>query len=353
MNNLKKPIIVSIAFGLTTISAYAQSNVNLSGYTYGGIAFNSGGASTRTAMGAPASFMITSTEELGGGNRMILKWESGFSLKDGSLENPSSFWDKQAYIGMQGTWGTVRAGRLYTPAFATLALTVDPTETYGLFTSTNLVELNDVRLPSGIIYNTPGFNPWTYVSNGFYGTVAYYFGDSPSGGASKNSSKDFNVGYAEPGQYEIEFSGHRKNTYASGASDVNKTGYILGGYYIIGPAKLYLGYSWAHANDRFTNSKTVDDSDLILGASYRIQENQRITGSFINHNDKTSANNDAWQLGLGYEYFFSKRTRIMAAIAKIHNKNSTQHFKIANGYSGTTSATAGTQTIAIGLVRNF
>jgi len=336
----------------TAISVHAQSEVSLTGYTYGGIAFNSGGATAHTAMGAPASFMLKSTEDLGGGNRMLVKWESGFSLKDGAQENPSSFWDKQAYIGVQGNWGTVRGGRLYTPAFATLALTVDPTETYGLFTSTNLVELHDVRLPSGIIYNTPGFNPWTYASNGFYGTLAYYFGDG-SGGASKNSSKDFNVGYAEPGKWEIEFSGHRKNTFVAGTNDTNKTSFILGGYYIIGPAKIYLGYSWARANNTLTNLNTTKNSDLILGGSYRIFGNQRITGSFIKHNDKTAANNDAWQIGLGYEYYFSKSTRIMIAFAKIHNKNPANPYKIVNGYSGTTAATGGTQTIAIGLVRNF
>ena len=188
MNKINRPIIGLIVLWMTAISAYAQSNINLSGYTYGGIAFNSSSATAQATMGVPVSFMITSAEELGGENRMLLKWKSGFSFKDGSLKDSSSFWDKQAHIGTQGTLEAVRARRIYTPTFTTLALTIDPlTETYGLFISTNLT----------------------------------------------NPSKEFNVIYTEPSQYEIEFSGHIKNTYVSGSSDTNKTSFILGGYCII------------------------------------------------------------------------------------------------------------------------
>ena len=112
MNKINRPITGLIALWMITISAYAQS----------GIAFNSSSATAQTTMGAPASFMITSAEELGGENRMLLKWENGFSFKDGSLKDSFSFWDKQAHIGTQGTWEAARARRLlYTPTFATLA----------------------------------------------------------------------------------------------------------------------------------------------------------------------------------------------------------------------------------------
>ena len=339
--------------GVTSIPAYAQSNVQLTGYVYGGIASNSGGATAHTAVGGPASLMIKSKEDLGGGNSILMKWESGFSTTTGALENASSYWDKQAYLGVQGKWGTIRLGRLYTPSFATLALVADPTETYGLFTSTNLMEVYNVRMNYGFIYNTPGFDPWTYGRKGFFGAFAHYMGDPSSGGGmSRNTTTGFNFGYGGGGLV-VEFSGNFNNAYTSDTNNIDSTGYILAANYKIGKAKIYLAYADNRATNKFSHQKTKNNTDMLIGFSYAIGKGS-LSGSFIKKNDKMPANNDAYQIGIGYDYFFSKRTKLTLAFAKIHNKNPSLPYRIINGYAGTSSASnAGTQTIALGLSHYF
>ena len=175
---MKKLVLSSMALAMLAGHAQAQSSVTLSGSIYGGLGLNSGGVKSNTAAAGTSSFMLSGKEDIGGGSAVLFKVENGFNADTGAQANATTLFDKQAFIGLQGGWGTLRAGRVYTPAFATLALVADPTGTYGVGTTTNLMETHGVRLNNGIIYNSPGFDPWTYARRGFYGAAAHYFGES-------------------------------------------------------------------------------------------------------------------------------------------------------------------------------
>src|SRR6218665_3114255 len=140
--------------------AYAHSWVGFSGSVYGGVGLNGGGPS-RTHLASPGSIMFSGKEDMGGGNAVLFKLENGFNAGTGTNASATTFFDKQSFVGLQGDWGTLRAGRVYTPAFATLALVADPSGTFSVLTSTGLMESHGVRLNNGIIYNSPGFDPWT------------------------------------------------------------------------------------------------------------------------------------------------------------------------------------------------
>lgn len=345
-----KKFLVSSMVLVVAGSAGAQSSVTLSGSVYGGVGFNSGGASVRTALGGPSSFMLSGKEDLGDGLAALFKLENGFNADTGAAAS-TTFFDKQAFVGLQGDWGTVRMGRVYTPSFATLALVGDPTGTFGVFTATNLMESHGVRLNNGIIYNSPGFNPWTYARKGVFGALAHYFGESSTGGSSQNSATGFNLGYGA-GDLVLELSHHQSNLYTDTTLDIDTKSTIFAANYKVANTKLYFAYSVNSARNAITQTQTKDNTDLLLGFSHPLGKGA-LSASYIRKDNKLVPLNDAYQLGAMYEYFLSKRSKVTLGFAKIHNRNPARPHRVVNGYAGSTAATAGTTAISLGMTHRF
>jgi predicted porin len=295
--------------------------------------------------------MFSGKEALGGGNAVLFKLENGFNANTGTNASATAYFDKQAFVGLQGDWGTLRAGRLYTPAFATLALVADPSGTYSVLTSTGLMESHGVRLNNGIVYNTPGFDPWTYRRSGWYGALAHYFGNAPTGGASRNAASGMNVGYGQ-GPLVVELSHQRTNLYTSATQDVDSHSTLLAANYDFGPVTGYVAYSDNSARNVVSTLKTKRSNDILLGVTVTAGAGL-VTVVYIRKDDKLLANNDANLIGATYDYFLSKRTKLTAGYARIHNRNPAKPYKLANGYTGTTAANGGTSAVQLGLTHKF
>lgn len=334
---MKKYLVTISAISLFSGSVYAQATVTLSGSVYAGLGLSTSatGAST-SALTGPSSVMVSGRANLEGDNAAFFKLESGFNLDTGASANATTLFDKQAYVGLQGKWGAVRAGRLYTPAFATLALVADPSGTYSLLSSTNLMEYSGVRLNNGIIYNSPGFNPWTYARDGFYGAAAYYMGEV-AGSASDNSSLGLNVGYGK-GPLVVELSNHKSNATSSTApiTSIDTNNSLFAVNYDFKVAKVFFAYAWNSANNAATSVKTKDNTDMVLGVTAPVGTGT-LTASYIVKDDKLVGNDDAVQYGVTYHYPLFKRTRLLVGWAKMDNKNSTKY--ALSSYTGSATAT--------------
>ncbi len=348
---MKKLVLSSMALAMLAGHAHAQSSVTLSGTIYGGLGLNSGGVKSNTTAAGTSSFMLSGKEDIGGGSAVLFKVENGFNADTGAQANPTTLFDKQAFIGLQGAWGTVRAGRVYTPAFATLALVADPTGTFSVMTTTNLMETHGVRLNNGIIYNSPGFDPWTYARRGFYGAAAHYFGESATGGSSRNSATGFNLGYGQ-GPLVVELSTQKANAYTSATQDIDSRSTLLAANYKIGDVRAYIAYSDNSARNIALNTKTKDNNDFMLGVVFPVGIGS-VTASYIRKDDKLAANNDAYQIGAIYDYPLSKRTKVTVGYAKIKNSNAANTYKVVNGYAGTTATNAGTSSFTVGMTHRF
>jgi GBP family porin len=348
---MKKMVVTWVVVAASAGSAYAQSSVKLSGSVYGGVGFNQGGDGVlRTSMTGPSSFMFSGKEDLGGGLSALFKFENGFNADSGSVASATTFFDKQAFVGLQGPWGTVRAGRVYTPSFATLALVADPSGTYSVLTSTNLMESHGVRMNNGVIYNTPGFDPWTYARSGIYGAVAHYFGESTDG-TSRNSATGWNIGYGE-GSLVVELSNQVTNVYTSAALDVDSRSTILAANYDFDVAKGYIAYADNSARNTVGGIKAKDNIDMLLGVYVPIGVGA-VTVSYIRKDDKLPANNDASVIGATYDYFLSRRTKLTVGYAKLHKRNASSPQRLANSYTGTTAANGGTSAVTLGVTHRF
>lgn len=348
---MKKLVLSSMALTMLAGHAHAQSSVTLSGTIYGGLGLNSGGVKSNTTAAGTSSFMLSGKEDIGGGSAVLFKVENGFNADTGAQANPTTLFDKQAFIGLQGAWGTVRAGRVYTPAFATLALVADPTGTFSVMTTTNLMETHGVRLNNGIIYNSPGFDPWTYARRGFYGAAAHYFGESATGGSSRNSATGFNLGYGQ-GPLVVELSTQKTNAYTSATQDIDSRSTLLAANYKFGDVRAYIAYSDNSARNIALNTKTKDNNDFMLGVVFPVGIGS-VTASYIRKDDKLAANNDAYQIGAIYDYPLSKRTKVTVGYAKIKNSNAANTYKVVNGYAGTTATNAGTSSFTVGMTHRF
>lgn len=348
---MKRLVVTWVVMAASASPVYAQSSVRISGSVYGGVGL-SGGAPSRTHMAGPASIMFSGKEDLGGGNAVLFKLENGFNATTGTNASATTFFDKQAFVGLQGDWGTVRAGRVYTPAFATLALVADPSATNSMLTSTTLMESHGVRLNNGVIYNSPGFDPWTYKRTGWYGAVAHYFGEAPTGGMSRNSANGVNLGYGK-GPLVVELSHQRTNLYTSATQDVDSHSTLLAANYDFGPATGYIAYSDNNARNLVSTLKTKNSNDILLGVSVLAGDLGLVTVVVIRKNDKLPANSDGTMVGATYDYLLSKRTKFTVGYARMHNSNPAKPYKLANSYTGTNAATGGHSAVQLGITHKF
>ena len=104
-------------------------------------------------------FAISGTEELGGGLKGIFNIEHRLSPDTGTVTSGATFWAGQAWVGLQGGFGTIRMGRQYTPIFRALA----PGDVTGYSWYNNPVGLagTAVRFNNDLTYQSPSLGGFT------------------------------------------------------------------------------------------------------------------------------------------------------------------------------------------------
>jgi predicted porin len=108
-----------------------------------------------------------------------------------------------------------------------------------------------------------------------------------------------------------------------GYANVNDANSVAGDMTFLG-AKYDFGVATAHFNYVVNKGSAVfgivnaDSRDVLVGLSVTYGPG-RFMVSYIDKDDKTSANNDANQVAFGYLYYLSKRTNLYYSIARIQN----------------------------------
>jgi predicted porin len=361
---MKKLALTTVALAALGCAAGAQAQLNqgthlmMTGSLYGGVAYNqgAGGAKNYGTLAAPASMMFRGREDLGGGNAVYFKLENDISLATGAVGGATAgSFSKQAFVGIQGKWGNLRAGKMYTSSFSTMALIVDPTGTYSVISGTNLMETHYVRFNNGIIYNYGGFDPYSYARNGFAFAASHFFGsgaDQSAGGYQRNASSAVNIGYAGYG-FAGEMSYQRTNVYTSPTSDQNFRSFLIGGSYKFSFAKVHFGYGQQKTrNAGAGNALTKDSKDFVTGLTMPLGPGN-LMASWIRKNDKLN-NNRAYMIGVNYDYPLSKRTKLTLGAVKMGNSsNAKVLYRVTSGYAGDTAAGARSASVVFGLTHYF
>jgi predicted porin len=361
---MQKKLIALAVAGLASTAAFAQTNVTIYGlvdygYTYrfdargldaltNGRSFNKPGSASQLNSGQQNGNRLgfKGTEDLGNGLKAVFLLEQGFNLDTGTQAGGGDqMFNRQAYVGLSGNFGTAVGGRLYTPHY-TFVSGIDPfgagqlgsyRNVFSPSGSTNLGNtsyaslMDPLRVDNAIAYISPSFG-------GFSVTAAFSnnAGGLPltattnSGGAdSTNNNAQNNTVYAILGQYtggaltaglnyHIIETGTNVSQGLGGIKNVQNIDF--GGTYDFKVVKVAALYSWNSLDYTTSGQKNAEINNYMLGATVPLGKFS-VLGSYIYSDGNKAAGGDAQQLALGATYAMSKRTNLYSSYAWIDNND--------------------------------
>jgi predicted porin len=345
---MQKKIIALAVAGLMSGAAFAQSNVTIyglvdMGYSYRSNNVNSAvdsrsGVDSGQQSGNRLGFK--GEEAIGGGNKVGFVLEQGFATDTGVFgANGGSGvgFGRQAFLYAAGGWGTVAAGRMYTPQF-TLLTTVDPFGT-GTVGQANNVYIHTTRLDNLAAYVSPSFGGFNvvvgYTPNAGGNEAADDTATAAGAGCAVGATTGVITCTTNPttantrvyaiaptyanGPIYVGFNYH--NIKADGASFSTKV-WDLGGSYDLGVVKL----AGMYGRDTDLNAGGQDRAKWFLGLTAPLG-NGAVLASYgrVKVETGSTVNSKANQWAVGYQYNLSKRSNLYAVYADIDNKVGTTY----------------------------
>lgn len=324
-------VVASLLGALSLTPAQAQSNVVVYGtvdygYTYRWDAASDVGSTPNSqsqlngGQSAANRIGFKGTEDLGNGLKAVFLLEQGFNMDTGTNTTSNGMFNRQAYVGLTGGFGTVVGGTLQTPHY-TFVSSLDPFAggTIGRYSnvyspvSATEYEFNPydpVRLNNAVAYVSPSFG-------GFSVTTAFSNNANGNEKSASNSAND--TVYAVLGKYEkgpvaVGLNYHYIAVGSTALVD-NIQSATLGGSYDFKVAKLMALYSWTDVNATGLDHKI---NNYMVGATVPM-------GKFVGkasyiYSDGSTLIRDAQQLAFGLDYNLSKRTTLYSAYSYVDNK---------------------------------
>lgn len=293
---------------------------------------------------------LKGSEDLGQGLSAVFQLESGFNIDTGAQSDSASLFNRQAFVGLSGGFGSVTAGRQYT-AYDALRGATNNTYDTASFTTTGAVWGSGIadyasRVNNSVAYTSPVFG-------GFSGAFVAGLGENKTATVDANQNLSLHVkyaagpilvGYAHQSQKAQNGSPEIAPTVALplGVAAVAPTGTVttkynlIAGSYDFGVVKLVAGFNRAEVSDR-------KDNEYQLGLNAPIGASANVAIGYTKSKGEvagaTTSNGKGYSV-VGY-YDLSKRTRLYAAASRT----------TADNDAGVD--TAKTTTVGMGLRHNF
>jgi predicted porin len=345
---MQKKLIALAVAALASGAAFAQSNVQIYGSIDVGFSHrgDSGvkGVKSQNAIDSGISdgnkLGFTGTEALGNGVTALFKVEAGYKADTGEHDINGGLFARQAFAGLTGGFGTVIAGRLYTPYYSFVSA-VDPFAdgTVGAYHNVwgndldplgSQTALDPARVDNAVAYVSPSWG-------GFNVTAAYSsnaIGQDNTGNRHAQAQVLAVLPRYTNGPLDVAFSYHQIKigsdsgilavVPALGPAVDDITNFTLGGTYDFRVVKLAALYAETEVNyDGAYDLKDQTFKNWLVGVTVPFGKNA-ILASY----NQSKVNNGylgegkARQWAVGYTYAFSKRTNVYAAIADIKNNDS-------------------------------
>jgi predicted porin len=307
--------------------ASAQSSVTLYGIVdqsirYATNADANDNASVQMANGAITNsrWGLKGAEDLGNGLKAIFRLESGFEPETGQLDSKNTLFNRYAYVGLQGNFGTVEMGRQTTEGF-NLFGDLDPL-TVGNYTANYWPYF----LTQGYVSNTVSYSQ---TIGGLNIGASYGFGGQV-GSLSENAywgvRGEYTAGALTLGgvyQQTRDMQSHAQQMWGAA------------GRYVVGPASIFLGYvggmDATGEIDQYLNDPSrqvgygsfVDhprkDTIGYAGFTYQVNPAITVTGAFYRDTIK-NVNGIGGNGGKRYtgvveaEYALSKATQVYGTV---------------------------------------
>lgn len=291
--------MLAAATAIAAISgaAHAQSNITINGIIDGGLrnqTNTSAAGDSKLTMGSNGIYLanrlgFSGTEDLGGGNKAKFMLETGFNAATGALDNANNvLFNRSAWVGLAGDWGSLVAGRQYTVAYATV-LDYNPV-------GSRYISL--VPLGAGAGSTLPA------------AAIAAGLGASATSGSRFNNDVQYRGAFG-PVMLLAEYAaGEQAGSMRNGAAQ------SLGLKYTQGP--VYLGGA-------YTKKKTIsgfDNTAYTAGGSYRYGAFKASAGLARESQDSLAAgvyrNQQSWA---GLAYTLSPQVELVSAWYHTHYSN--------------------------------
>jgi len=311
-----KKNLIAVA-GLAVLASAAQAQVTLYGNLDVGVVHQrtkiDGDSESVNAVESSllteSYFGLKGSEDLGGGLKALFVLESPVAVDTGSASD-GNFWQRNAYVGVAGGFGTVKLGNQES-LFKTEGAAFNPFGSSPLFSTTNLVtELSGL---GGSWQNTVGYTSANL--SGFTVSAQY----SAKEGAKGDATNYGGGAYALAANYSAgplglsAVYGNVKSTDATNAPEKQRA-YLLGASYDFGVAKAFAQYG----RDKFTEKASGGD---VTAKFYQVGAIVPVTadGSFHASYGRIKAEGDkATQYSLAYNHSLSKRTGAYVGLTRVN-----------------------------------
>ncbi|EWS54442.1 MULTISPECIES: porin [unclassified Methylibium] len=270
----------------------------------------------------PSIWGFKGSEDLGGGLKAVFNLESDFDSGTGGSRfgggtTINGIFGRQANVGLSGGWGTVLAGRQYSPALiAELG-----TEPRGYKESlSGLLSYAAVQLPAG---NDLGGNNFggIFTSNsisysGAFGPVSlgvlYGFGEQ-AGAFSEGRTISLGVSYSGP----VVLSGSYQAIRGIGAGTQAETKrYGVGVAVPLGDITIKALYHRGTQDDA-VGDEVGKTNNFGIGADFRWNPQNTATVAYYYGKEKVAADDNTKTLVLSNDYALSKRTTLYGQFAYV------------------------------------
>lgn len=330
--------------GLMALCSYAgiasaQTTLTLYGVVDAGIAYDKDVSANdktwrlQSGQQSGSRLGFKGSEDLGGGLSAVFTLENGFNVDDGTMGQGGRLFGRQAWVGLNGGFGSVKLGRQQTPLYYALQ-TVDP---FGInlagnaqrIFGTGLYAVDPLsRSDNTITYSLPNIA-------GFTGQLGYGFGEQ-TGDRSRLRQGEVGLSYVN-GPINVQFAYHDANTFTlPAAAAVVGTGTVeyrtafIGGTFDFGVAKAHLAFADSEAEAAAT---TADNRNWMVGVSAPVGPGT-VLASYIRNDLRDLADGVSNQYAIGYTHALSKRTNLYTSYSVTRNDAAVRLNAFANGEDG-------------------
>lgn len=289
--------------GVRSTSGMSPANVR----SVGNASMINSGINTTSRLG------YRGTEDLGGGLQALFFLESGLNINSGATSSSTKFFDRGAYTGLKGGFGTLTIGRQNT-LLADAVSPVDPLATRFASLNSNVAISALSAHQLGTEYGASGSSTGSYrldnslkYAYGFGKTTArvmHAFGNQ-SDSNSKLSSTGVSIDYRG-----ADWQGVLAYTEFKTVTGLSLKGYVSGVAVPVGAGSLKLTYSGHTANTTAT-AKTRNQV-LGLGGTWPLTPQiDLVVGHYQVNRSRSAAADDGYNRTIAFlEYKLSKRSLV-------------------------------------------
>ncbi|WP_236002164.1 porin [Paraburkholderia elongata] len=317
-------------------SVHAQSSVTLYGVIDAGLLYTNKSLNEKTGGNAGSQISLTDgdlsasrfglkgAEDLGGGLKATFTLESGFSVANGGFANSNgNMFGRQAWIGLSGGFGSVKAGLQYSP-FALALIGSDPRDV-AYFGSGAGIYIDNVFVTG--LFNQ---NSVSYTSPEFGGLRASMLLGLGGKAGDFQSGRQYSASLTyQTGGLLVDAAYYNGNAGGTASTPIPSTVPFLGR--TIGATYTY-GNLVAKAS--FVNYKVAGAFDSRVyggGASYFINPAVAVDAGVWYTSDGNDTKNHSILGAIGGRYNLSKRTTLYAQFAAVNNHGAMNTGLAVNG----------------------